>query len=379
MTIWHVVVFFLVLFAFLELCAARQPAGIVRSFPLERIAYVYMAGVLVFLSAFSFEIGKDWGGYVNMYNNSEALLQTGSIERGYIAVNLLFKRLGIGFWEMYACMRMFCTIVFFSFFFKNSSCPLYTLAIWFFLSYFASALAQTRQFIATAILICGTGFIQKRRLLFWVLTVLVAMQFHISSLLALPVYFTTRIKIRPWLCFALLALFIWIQWFGVNLAWRIADISLMLPLPERITRLVITYTTSSRHNQVIEYEGIRGFGFWVKCIFCFIVAFLYYVKCKNKEPTDGYFMLNFFIDALVTGLGRNLPIFGRLASYYNVVGGGIFAWNVIPDSARFFKGADMARVVFAFAYVVARALDFFIKQHGEENNAYFVAWKTFLF
>lgn len=57
---------------------------------------------------------------------------------------------------------------------------------------------QIRAGLAIAILIYGTQYITKQKLWKFLLVVLIAYQFHHSAILAIPVYFMNKVKIKHW-------------------------------------------------------------------------------------------------------------------------------------------------------------------------------------
>ncbi len=380
MTVWYAVLAFLFVTAFVELIGARTlpiAGGSIRGFSLDKLVYVYVAGVLTFLCAFSFETGRDWGNYISMFDECEIRIKTGLVERGYIAANILFKRLGLGFWEMTCLMRMFCSLVFYRFFLKNSAWPIYTIAIYFFNYFFGVNLAQTRQYLAMAILICGLGFVKRKKLFFWVLVIILAMQFHVTAICAFPLYFTGRIRVKPWFFFAALALCLFINFWGNNLIWVLLDFTNTLSfLPQRILRILNGYMHSPKYNQIQEYSS--GLGFLGRYMFYFIIAFIYiYIynckKYKDKSQLDSC-TLNFLICILFQAMGRNFSQFSRIGYYYMLCGGGIFVWNIIPESIRFFKGMDMMRIFLSVCVVLFMLLAFAVSW----INQYEYSWKTFL-
>lgn len=365
MTIWYILILVLFILVALEVAGLNQYSALGEyhylskgNLTFNRLIFIFTACVLAFLSAFRFETGRDWSAYIRMFNNAEQLFESGSVERGYIAINLFFRKIGVSYWIMQACILLFCSYCLYGEFYKKSSYPLYTLAIYFCLYFFSNDLAQTRQYIAMAVLILGLQFVEKRKLFFWIFTIILAMQFHITAITAFPLYFTNRIKIKPWFSFIILLGCFFINVFALDLIWKILEFTVAIKiLPERISSILQFYISSDEYNKQAEYSS--GLGLVVNYGFYFIVLFLYYVKYKNKK-IDEAFILNFLIGILFSSLGRNFSQFTRIGNYYVLCGGGIFCYNVLPESICFFKKLNVFRLFFSLTWVLFLIYNFYI-------------------
>ena len=336
MTIWYIIILTLFIFASLEVAGMNRISVFGNNcelsneiFTFNKLVFIYVACILAFLSAFRYETGRDWENYIRMFNEAEEMLKTGSIETGYIALNWAFKNAGLSYWCMQACVLLFCSWCLFRSLYRKSSYPLYTLAIYFCLFFFSNDLAQTRQYIAMSVLILGLGFIEKKKFMFWLLIVILAMQFHITAITAFPLYFTNRIKIRPWQTFVILLGCLFLNLFGLELIWKVMEFTVSVKLlPDRINSILWGYMQSSVYNKQAEYS--TGLGLLVRYSCYFFVLFLYQIRCKNKTIKETI-VLNFLIGILFSALGRNFSQFSRIGNYYILCGGGIFAYNLIFD------------------------------------------------
>ena len=362
MQIWFILIFILFLVAALEVIGGRGYCIVGNSktvlvkqaekkfATLSGLLYFYAAFFLAFLAVFSFKTGRDWEAYIQMFNNAESMLKHGSVERGYIWINHFFKKLGFSYWTLRSVLLIFCTFVMFRSFYKRSDFPCYTLALYFCLYYFATDFAQTRQYLAMAVLILGSDFIKRRKLLQWILLIALAMQFHITAICAFPLYFTDRFRIKTW--FAFLALFgcLVMNLLGLDFIWGVMDLVSELGfVPERILRLLDFYRNSDEYNKQAEFSS--GIGLIVRYSFYFLVVFLYYVKYRNKKIEE-FCVLNFLIGVLFESMGRNFSQFSRIGNYYFLVGGGLFAYNILPKSVRFFKRLDFIRILFSVSWLL---------------------------
>lgn len=379
MTIWYILILVLFVLAVLEVAGLKQFSVFGRyllpsenTYTFNKLVFVFISGILIFISAFRFETGRDWENYISMFNNAKNILKNGSVERGYIAINLLFNNAGLSYWIMQACLLLFCGCCLYRNFYKRSSYPLYTLIIYFCLYFFSNDLAQTRQYIAMAVLILGLQFVEKRKLFFWIFAIILAMQFHITAITAFPLYFTNRIKIKPWFSFIILLGCFFINVFALDLIWKILEFTVSIKiLPERISSILQFYISSDEYNKQAEYSS--GLGLLVNYTFYFIVLFLYYVKYKNKKINEA-FLLNFLIGILFSSLGRNFSQFTRIGNYYVLCGGGIFCYNILPESIHFFKKLNVFRLFFSLTWVLFLIYNFCLRWMNEFEYSY----KTFL-
>lgn len=379
MTIWYIIILTLFIFASLEVAGMNRISVFGNNcelsneiFTFNKLVFIYVACILAFLSAFRYETGRDWENYIRMFNEAEEMLKTGSIETGYIALNWAFKNAGLSYWCMQACVLLFCSWCLFRSLYRKSSYPLYTLAIYFCLFFFSNDLAQTRQYIAMSVLILGLGFIEKKKFMFWLLIVILAMQFHITAITAFPLYFTNRIKIRPWQTFVILLGCLFLNLFGLELIWKVMEFTVSVKLlPDRINSILWGYMQSSVYNKQAEYS--TGLGLLVRYSCYFFVLFLYQIRCKNKTIKETI-VLNFLIGILFSALGRNFSQFSRIGNYYILCGGGIFAYNLIPESFVFFKKADVFRMLVSLLWLLFLIYNFLSAWIGATEYSY----RTFL-
>ena len=379
MTIWYILILVLFILVALEVAGLNQYSALGEyrylskgNLTLNKLIFIFIACVLTFLSAFRFETGRDWSAYIRMFNNAEQLFETGSVERGYIAINLFFRKIGLSYWTMQACILLFCSYCLYGEFYKKSSYPLYTLAIYFCLYFFSNDLAQTRQYLAMSVLILCWRFVEKKKFVFWVIAIIFAMQFHITAITAFPLYFTNRIKIKPWFSIFMLLGCFFINVFALDLIWKIIEFTVTIKiLPDRVASILQYYINSDIYNKQAEYSS--GLGLLVNYVFYFIVLFLYYVKYKNKK-IDESCVFNFLIGILFSSMGRNFSQFSRIGNYYMLCGGGILTYNIIPESFVFFKKIDVARFGISLLWILFLLYNFYVVWLDEIEYIY----RTFL-
>lgn len=162
----------------------------------------FLIFLIIFLFSFSYQMGSDWLVYQDWYENifsklswSDISSQVIDAERGYILLNLIFLNLGFSYELFMGTVLSVCTFIILKFIQKESKN--YYLAFYFFLiNGFLVALLEpiTRQLIAVTFFIIAVKYIKERKVYKYILTIIIATQFHDSAFLLLPLYFVRHIK-----------------------------------------------------------------------------------------------------------------------------------------------------------------------------------------
>lgn len=347
MTIWYFVLMLLFVFSIFEVCGQKNVL-VVQNVSFNSVVFFYLSFFLFLLAALRFETGRDWENYLHMYRHDNP--ETSFTEGGYIRMNVFFRNLNLGdkgFYLMQFFAMTFCCGVIYKNIYKNNEFPIFILLVYFTSYFFSTELAQTRQHIAMAILICGNRFIKDKKLVLWILIVVLAMQFHITAIMAFPLYFTDRIHLASPIAFVLLFLALVLNLVGFNLVWTMLDFAVKLSfLPKRIADIMNMYMHSEKYGQQGQFSS--GLGLFARYVFYFMFVFLW--SLKNKDERKKYHLANFLIAVYFTSLGRNFDQFERIANYYFICGNGLSLYNTLPSSIKFFKRIDVTRIALVALY-----------------------------
>lgn len=372
MTIWYFVLALLFIFSTFEVCGQKNVLA-VKNISFNSIVFFYLSLLLLLLASLRFETGRDWENYLHMYRYDNP--ETSFTESGYIRMNVFFRNLNLGdkgFYLMQFVVMTFCCGVIYRNIYENNDFPIFILLVYFTSYFFSVELAQTRQHIAMAVLICGNRFIRDKKFILWVLVVIFAMQFHITAIMAFPLYFTDRIGLASPIVFILLLLALILELAGFNLVWTMLNIAVNLSfIPERIARIMKSYMNSDIYGQQGQYS--TGLGLLCRYVFYFVFAFLWMLK--NKDERKKYHITNFLVAVYFTSLGRNFDQFSRIANYYFICGNGLSLYNILPFSVKFFKNLDMVRIALVAFYSLFILFVFYINQ----LNLYEYSYQTVLF
>lgn len=278
-------------------------------------------------------------------------------------------------------LALFTSTVIFKNIWKNGMFPFFQLFIYFSSNYFSIGFEIVRQGIAIAILILGTKFIAEKKMLLWLAVVLLAMQFHISAIVAIPLYFTTYKSISMKFAVVLLISSFIIRMFGNAFVRASLIVIGMLPfVPARITNLIYVYTSmNSKHGVFTETN--TGLGIIVLYMVYSFIVFLCYLNHKNKSKE--IFLFNFLGYLLINAVGRNVSIINRLSLYYFICGNGMFAYNALIERNRFYKKLDIMRILIVCVFLLFNILTFVsgfnrVRPSGKSTAQYLIPYKTFL-
>lgn len=367
MTIWYFVLTLLFIFSTLEVCGQKN-VFVARRVSFNLIVFFYLSFFLLLLASLRFETGRDWENYLHMYRYDNP--ENSFTESGYIRMNVFFRNLNLGdkgFYLMQFVVMTFCCGVIYRNIYENNDFPIFILLVYFTSYFFSVELAQTRQHIAMAVLICGNRFIRDKKFILWVLVVIFAMQFHITAIMAFPLYFTDRIGLANPIVFILLFLALVLNLAGFNLVWTMLNIAVNLSfIPERIARIMKSYMNSDIYGQQGQYS--TGLGLLCRYVFYFVFAFLWMLK--NKDERKKYHITNFLIAVYFTSLGRNFDQFSRIANYYFICGKGLSLYNTLPSSIKFFKKLDVTRFTLVAFYSLFIIFSFYMSWMSEYEYSY---------
>lgn len=208
------------------------------------------------------------------------------------------------------------------------------------------------------------------------------MQFHITALLAFPLYFTANRKVSVKFCVVLFIASIFITFFGLNIIRAmLALVTKLSIVPERIRIIGNSYLNSKIYGQQGQFGS--GLGFLVRYAFIALMIFFYKLISK-KSDTGNYYFLNFFIALIFQAMGRNFDQFSRIANYYLICGGGLCAYNLLLDAKKFFRKTEVLKIAMCAVFVLFMLYNFYNlwTVPGKHFNSYkidYTPYRSFIF
>lgn len=167
---------------------------------------------------------------------------------------------------------------------------------------FGYSIGIFRQMIAISIVLLGTKYIWERKLIKYLITVGIAMTFHTTAIIVLPLYWICRIKLENKL-----------KWIfaGEVICFFFARALVLLAV-----RLVPMY--SGYVSGIYDVQG----GSYAMLILLNIVMIAGFILEKNKENRENL-TLRMSVNAVVIAVflqivGYSMGIFGRIVPYYSI-------------------------------------------------------------
>mgnify|MGYP005887058437 CR=1 FL=1 len=279
----------------------------------KRKKIVLIVSILIFILAFSYQMGIDWTNYQRIYDIRIISYDFKDIifnnpfreERGYILLNLIGKKIGLNYEIFMGILLSFC-IIFIS---KVGEKKARNIYIFIFLIVFkyllvASLEPTIRQLLAVSIIALGYKYIEKKNLLKYLLCVILAMQFHSSAILGIGIYFLDKINLALKKVVFLIILFpIFLKILPISLEM----ISNFIPSIGRFSR----YFTSLRYGMSISRSllgNIYNLGI--------MILYLYFIFFSDAKKQKNYIKNMAIIYILISYFQNQLPILYRVKEYF---------------------------------------------------------------
>lgn len=385
---YYTILFSLCFFSFLESTKPNiiSPAiGVQKSYDiLKKVILFFILFALTAYSACRGQIGTDQISYKKIFDECIQASSSGyaakySTEAGYIFINKFFGSISRNYYFMQFFVSLFIAVILFKHISKNSVFPFFSLFIYFCDDYVLLNIEAVRQAIAVAILVLGAKYIIKKKILHWLFFVLLAMQFHISALIAFPLYFTTTVRMPLWCSVFLVFVAIFFRMFSnAFLRLSLRTIASLPFVPSRIASLCKAYVSITSIQGTQKQFG-SGLGFVFLLLVYFLVIFFCYVNHQNKSKE--FFLFNFLIACIIQGIGRNIEVLTRCACYYMICGNGLFCYNLVLLRNKFFKKQDFLRIGIVSFYILLTAF-LFVKTFnaprpsGRSSAEYLIPYKS---
>lgn len=284
---------------------------------IDSIILPFLAIILISVGGIRWETGTDWQNYYNYFDLKDSFLEfiLGGFEPGFSLLNYLIKNL----FGKYTFMLFSCTLLSISFYFlyfnKLENKYFVILA---FLCYYLGAIFATRQVIALGITAYSTLFIINKKKTKFILTVLFASCFHITSLIFLFAYTIFHKKNITNLLVVILFLSIIIGYFEIipKLFLKgLLSIFTLLDLPVFKWK-VISYLEKDAVNQNVNPIVALIIGFVKRLMLLPLFLFFKRRILEKDQNYNGYLNLWLAGNILYFLVITSLTVLNRLTVYY---------------------------------------------------------------
>ena len=167
----------------------------------------FIVFVVIFLLAFSYQMGTDWLNYQYFYDDDVPNIKLNNLfsnfqfmfssEKGFVLLNILFYNLGFNYELFTGIVIGSCLFLILNFIEKKSDNFYFSFFLSIVMFLFGYSLEPVlRQLIALALIITGFKYIEKRCFFKYLLIIILAVQFHLSAFIAIFFYFLEKIKLN---------------------------------------------------------------------------------------------------------------------------------------------------------------------------------------
>lgn len=265
----------------------------------------------------NYEVGWDTLNYSNIFWRSSELgfleaIKVWDIEIGYSLLQYITSRVSSSPTILFAIVALFYSSSVSRFISKYSRSWAVTYALFFSLGLYAFSMSATRQTIALGIILYAYDTIKQKKLLKFLIYVLVASSFHLSALIFLPIYFLSSRN------------------FSNKVAiLSIISFSAMFIFKDQLFDLVTTITPY-RYNR-LDTLGPRNYLIMLDLIFIFSIFFMKRsMHLNNNNNTVYYYSISIAIGLSTFAFLH--PAALRLSFYYLFIVIAIFP-NILRTSA----------------------------------------------
>jgi len=266
--------------------------------------------ILILFVGLRFHTGGDWNVYHQIFNASLSSKNDNpfNTEYGYLLLNKLFKTVFDNYYVMQFTATLFVVISFYRLYKRNSEYPIvsFSLCVWIF--FYGILMSQVRQSIALAIIVYATPYIFDRKPIRFLIAIVAASFFHISAVVAIPLYFLYKNygKIVP----VILMLVAQVFFFFPEIIEKI--VSFLAPyLPGRLSVLAKIYLDTYFNRQAEFSTGLFYLGQMILSVFTVI-----FVNPRDKK--ESFFINTLVIYVILRGFTIGMEILGRLEPYFLV-------------------------------------------------------------
>lgn len=284
----------------------------------KQICYLGLIGLFWFLGIIRWETGTDWDSYYNFFNNSNTLeeFENRAFEPFYTYIAYAVKTITDEYWVFLLVCTLLIYILVPPTIYKYSPLPFVSLLLYFLLR--KADIFFTRESIALAFCLFSIKFIEKRKLIPFIISVLIGMQFHKSVIVFIPAYFIYTLRLNTKQIFIIVGVFFIISLAAINVL-KDYLLSISYFLGDVFEDKAEAYI--DRGDETFGYgvslqrsliQGVINNGF-------FLILFAYTLKKKNTPFIKGMFNIYAFsIIIFFVTLPLNLTL-ARVYNSYNLV------------------------------------------------------------
>ena len=278
----------------------------------KKSIFLFIVGV-VFILAFNYQMGTDWINYQRIYDVEIILYNAKDIlfnnpfkqEKGYILLNLLGKILGLNYEIFIGLLISFGVICLL----KVGEKKVENIYLFIFLIIYkylliASLEPTIRQLLAISIIALGYKYIEEKKIIIYLLYVILAIQFHSSAILGIGIYFLDKINLT---LKKVIFLIVFFPFFLKILPISLTIVSVVVPKLEKFS----VYFTSLRYG-ISTSRSLLGSIYSLGIM----ILYLYFIFFSDANNQKKYIKNMAIIYILISYFQNQLPILYRVKEYF---------------------------------------------------------------
>lgn len=274
---------------------------------LSKIIYL----IIVFIISFRYQIGVDWIGYENYFNNSKIE----GIEKGFIYLNSIFYFLKINFYLSSFLYSIFSLSILYFFLKKYFSIVCLPLVLFLYKGFLYLSIEQMRQFLALGLALIAIKFYIERKKQLFLILIFLGTFFHKSIIILLLMYLYKKRNLSYLKLMSLFVLSLLCGIFGVKI------ISLLINLIEKIGFFNPYFMEKiSFYLRDINIKNAFTIGNVERNIVYIIVIFYFLKEKKLYNKKLKFFLFMYIIYNCIGNFCILIPNLALRLSYYFVPG-----------------------------------------------------------
>ncbi|EMS32413.1 capsular polysaccharide biosynthesis protein [Mariniradius saccharolyticus AK6] len=325
--------------------------------------HILVVVLLSFFVGFRNDVGVDWKGYVqDFYSISEIpdiFSSDQYYEKGYLIINWMVGRLGLGFQIMFFVV----SVITWTFFFRSVQNFLLPLLMYFLFvdEYFFWGMNGVRQFAAMGIWVFSVRYIYERKLFYYLFYIGIASLFHATAWLMLVFYFLNfqfLFKRRIWLVIYGLSILVLVSG---NLTPILDQIQLGLLLLGDGVESVSRYSRYVESGKFVGSEVGIGLGFIYKLLINGLILW-YSSKLIAEFDYLRIHLFLFLVGAVIFNLFFEIQLINRLNSYFLIMR------PILLSYLAYYLWSIEKKKLFSLGLMISYFLLFLFAISGNSNN-----------
>ncbi len=255
-----------------------------------------------------YTIGNDTGNYVSFFNKvilyGSNIFKTSRFEVAYVLFNFIISKISSNYTVLLFFAASITNACICQFVYKYSKNMTFSFLLFIVCRFFFSEMNIIREFLAIAIVLYSIKYIENRKIVKYILMIIIASMFHVSALVAVVLYFLYGLDLSKKNRFYLI------------LATGLCYVFLYD---------ILTYVTSSLGTYTLYvqeyYNSNELANILLFLISVLVFVFVSFIKNKKEVETDKNDILLYnisFVNVLLNFLAIRISILSRVSTYFDV-------------------------------------------------------------